>query len=152
MSLLHFRVSGLVSAAPFLYDTFLTVRGTGCAHISTVEQQIMMSISTLFRGNVPCQIFLHSFNIRSVRQTDASRNSEDMSVDCNYGLSVDYRGDDVRSFPPNSGQFHQIFSIRWHLASEVADYHFRELDQMMCLAVGIGYGMYSFEHLLKRCH
>lgn len=152
MSLLHFRVSGLVSSAPFLYDTFRAVRGTGCAHISTVEQQIMMSVSTLLRGNVPCQIFLYSFNIRSVRQTDAPRNSENMSVDCNYGLSVDYRGDDVRSFPPDSGQFHQIFSIRWYLASEVADYHFRELDQMMCLAVGIGYGMYSFEHLLKRCH
>lgn len=152
MSLLHFRVSGLVSSAPFLYDTFRAVRGTGCAHISTVEQQIMMSVSTLLRGNVPCQIFLYSFNIRSVRQTDAPRNSENMSVDCNYGLSVDYRGDDVRSFPSDSGQFHQIFSIRWHLASEVADYYFRELDQMMCLAVGIGYGMYSFEHLLKRCH
>lgn len=152
MSLLHFRVSGLVSSAPFLYDTFRAVRGTGCAHISTVEKQIMMSVSTLLRGNVPCQIFLYSFNIRSVRQTDAPRNSENMSVDCNYGLSVDYRGDDVRSFPPDSGQFHQIFSIRGHLASEVADYHFRELDQMMCLAVGIGHGTYSFEHLLKRCH
>lgn len=152
MSLLHFRVSGLVSSAPFLYDTFRAVRGTGCAHISTVEQQIMMSVSTLLRGNVPCQIFLYSFNIRSVRQTDAPRNPENMSVDCNYGLSVDYRGDDVRSFPPNSWQFHQIFSIRWHLASEVADYYFRELDQMMCLAVGIGYGMYSIEHILKRCH
>ncbi len=151
MSLLHFRVSGLVSAAPFLYDTFRAVRGTGCAHISTVEQQIMMSVSTLFRRNVPCQIFLHSFNIRSVRQTDASRNSENMSVDCNYRLSVDYRGDYVRSFPPNPGQFHQIFSIRRHLASEVADYHFRKLDQMVCLAVGIGHGMYGFEHLLKRC-
>lgn len=136
MSLLHFRVSGLVSAAPFLYDTFLTVRGTGCAHISAVEQQIMMSVCTLFRGNVPCQIFLHSFNIRSVRQTDASRNSENMSVDCNYRLSVDYRGDYVRSFPPNPGQFHQIFSIRRHLASEVADYHLESSIRWCALLLG----------------